>query len=47
MCGNVHVWDELREVSNADAADLPPETCRDGKFDINDYLIESSVIPSP
>lgn len=25
----------------AEAADLPPETWRDGKFDFNDYLIES------
>jgi hypothetical protein len=24
MCGNVYTWDELREGSNAEAADLPP-----------------------
>ena len=41
MDGKTHTWDELREVSKAEAADLPPETWRDGKFDFNDYLIES------
>jgi len=41
MVGKTHTWDELREVSRAEAADLPPETWRDGKFDANDYLIES------
>ena len=41
MCGNTYTWEELREVSKAEAADLPPETWRDGKFDFNDYLIES------
>ena len=41
MCGKTYTWDELREVSKAEAADLPPETWRDGKFDFNDYLIES------
>ena len=41
MSGKVYTWDELREVSKAEAADLPPETWRDGKFDFNDYLIES------
>jgi hypothetical protein len=39
MCSKVYTWDELREVSKAEAADLPPQTCRDGKFDFNDYLI--------
>ena len=41
MCGKVYTWDELREVSMAEAADLPPETWREGKFDFNDYLTES------
>ena len=41
MCGKVYTWDELREVSMAEAVDLPPETWRDGKFDFNDYLTES------
>ena len=41
MDGKTYRWDELREVSKAEAADLPPETWRDGKFDFNDYLIES------
>ena len=41
MDGKTYRWDELREVSRAEAADLPPETWRDGKFDFNDYLIES------
>ena len=31
---------ELRE-DHGRVADLPPETWRDGKFDFNDYLIES------
>ena len=41
MCGKTYTWDELREVSEAEAADLPPETWRDGIFDFNDYLTES------
>ena len=41
MDGKTYTWDELREVSKAEAADLPPETWRDGKFDFNDYLIGS------
>ena len=28
-------------MSKAEAADLPPETWRDGKYDFNYYLIES------
>ena len=39
--GKTYTYDELREVSRAEAAGLPPETWRDGKFDFNDYLIES------
>jgi hypothetical protein len=41
MCGKTYTWDELFEVSKAEAADLPSETWRDGKFTFNDYLIES------
>ena len=41
MAGKTYTYDELREESKAKAADLPPETWRDGKFDFNDYLIES------
>ena len=44
MCGKTYTWDELREVSKAEAAGLPPETWRDGKFDFNDYLIESALV---
>ena len=44
MYGKAYTWDELREVSRAEAADLPPETWRDGKFDFNDYLIESVLV---
>ena len=29
MCGKTYTWDELREVSKAEAADLPPETWRE------------------
>ena len=43
-CGKTYTWDELREVSKAEAADLPPGTWRDGKFDFNDYLIESVLV---
>ena len=28
----------------AEVADLPPETWRDGKFDFDDYLIESVLV---
>jgi len=41
MSGKVYTWDELREVCKAEAADLPPETWRDGIFNFNDYLTES------
>ena len=41
MCGKTYTWDELREVSKAEAAHLPPETRRDGIFNSNDYLTES------
>ena len=41
MSGETYTWDELREVSKAEAADLPPETWRDGIFNFNDYLTES------
>ena len=39
--GRVYTYRELREMSKAEAADLPPETWRDGIFNFNDYLIES------
>jgi hypothetical protein len=41
MSGKTYTRDELREVSMAEAADLPPETWRDGIFNFNDYLTES------
>ena len=31
-------------MSKAEAADLPPETWRDCRFDFNDYLIESVLV---
>ena len=37
----IYTYDELRAVTNADVADLPPETWRDGRFDFDDYLTES------
>ena len=37
----VYTYGELRDATMAEVADLPPETWRDGKFDFNDYLIES------
>ena len=36
--------DELRTEVEAEVADLPPETWRDGKFDFNDYPIESVLV---
>jgi len=44
MCGKTYTRDELREVSNAEAADLPPDTWRDGIFNFTDYLTESSQV---
>ena len=41
MSGETYTWNELREVSKAEAADLPPETWREGIFNFNDYLTES------
>lgn len=36
-----YTYDELREVTEAEVADLPPETWCDGKFNFDDYLTES------
>jgi hypothetical protein len=36
-----YTYDELRAVTEADVADLPPETWRDGKFNFDDYVTES------
>ena len=44
MDGKTYTCDELREVSKAEAAGLPQETWRDGKFNFNDYLIESVLV---
>jgi hypothetical protein len=44
MCGKAYTWDELYEVSKAEAADLPPATWRDGTFDFNGYLVESMQV---
>ena len=38
---SVYTYGELRDATMAEVADLPPATWRDGKFDFNDYLIES------
>ncbi|BBY92298.1 hypothetical protein MGALJ_19670 [Mycobacterium gallinarum] len=37
----IYTHDELRSATEADVADLPPETWRDGRFDFDDYLTES------
>ncbi|MGO4445071.1 hypothetical protein AB4Z42_17100 [Mycobacterium sp. 2YAF39] len=37
----IYTHDELRAVTEADVADLPPETWRDGRFGFDDYLTES------
>ena len=46
MSGKTYTRDELREVSKAEAADLPPEIWRDGIFNFNDYLTESIPVAS-
>ena len=42
--GRVYTYGELRDAIMAEVADLPPETWRDGKFDFDDYLIESVLV---
>jgi hypothetical protein len=37
----IYTYEELREATEEQVADLPPETWRDGVFDFDDYLIES------
>ncbi len=37
----IYTYDELREVTEVEVADLPPETWRDGRFNYDDYLTES------
>lgn len=44
MGGVKYTFDELCEAVLAEAATLPPETWRDGHFDLNDYLIESLLV---
>jgi hypothetical protein len=39
--GHVYTRDELKTATESQAADLPPETWRDGVFNFDDYLIES------
>lgn len=39
--GRLLTYDELREEVEAEVADVPPETWRDGKFVFDDYLTES------
>ena len=36
-----YTYSELRAVTEANVADLPPETWRDGWFGFEDYLTES------
>ncbi len=46
MCGiDRHFsYDELVDVLNAEAATLPPETWRDGEWDVNDYIVEARQV---
>lgn len=37
-------YDELVDELNAEAATLPPETWRDGVWDVNDYIIEAQQV---
>lgn len=39
--GQTFTRDELKAFLEANAAELPPETWRDGYFDFDGYLIES------
>ncbi|MDT5244678.1 MAG: hypothetical protein QOD36_2054 [Mycobacterium sp.] len=40
--GQIFTYAELREVTEkVDVADLPPETWRDGRFNLDDYPTES------
>ena len=39
-----YTYEELCEAVEAEAATLPPETWRDGEWNLNDYLIESILV---
>jgi hypothetical protein len=39
--GQTFTRDELKDFLTKEAAELPPETWRDGKFEFEGYLIES------
>lgn len=44
MSGIEYTYEELVDALNAEAATLPPETWRDGVWDVNDYIIEAGQV---
>jgi hypothetical protein len=39
-----YTYDELCDAIEAEAETLPPETWRDGEFNLNDYMIEATQV---
>jgi hypothetical protein len=44
MSGIDYIYDELVDALNAEDASLPPETWRDGVWNLNDYMIEAMQV---
>jgi hypothetical protein len=44
MGDHEYTYDELCDAIEAEAATLPPETWRNGVFNLNDYIIESMQV---
>ncbi|MDA2895271.1 hypothetical protein PDG61_30480 [Mycolicibacterium sp. BiH015] len=44
MSGRFYTYDELVDALNAEAATLPPDTWRDGVWNVIDYIIEAGQV---
>jgi hypothetical protein len=44
MCDRQYTYDELCDALEAEAATLPPEQWRDGVWDVNEYMMEASLV---
>lgn len=44
MSGTVYSYDELVAALDAEAATLPPETWRDGVWNVDDYIVEAGQV---
>jgi hypothetical protein len=44
MDNRQYTFEELCDALEAEAATLPPETWRDGEFNLNDYIVEAMQV---